>query len=253
MDVKSVIERLRNDEDYYGDFGKQFISNSDIKTLITEPDLFKKQQVETVDMVKGRYFHTAVLEPHKVADNFPIVTCSTRNTNIYKDFVKANSEEGVNPPPIFLTHKEKEDLDYLVQALYAKDDIYNLIKNADAYEEPSIGKIEGLWFKGKGDIVSRGAGFVDDLKTTSDIGKFSSSVLRYYYDSSAFIYREIFDLDVRFIVIDKSTKRIGVYYVSEETYARGRERVMRGLEQYHKYYGENPTHDVTQYYHVDTV
>ena len=27
---KEILERLKNDDDYYGEFGRQFISNSDI-------------------------------------------------------------------------------------------------------------------------------------------------------------------------------------------------------------------------------
>jgi hypothetical protein len=30
---KEILERLKNDDDYYGEFGRQFISNSDIRTL----------------------------------------------------------------------------------------------------------------------------------------------------------------------------------------------------------------------------
>ena len=30
---KEIIKRLRNDDDYYGEFGKQWLSNSDIKDL----------------------------------------------------------------------------------------------------------------------------------------------------------------------------------------------------------------------------
>ena len=34
---KEILERLKNDDDYYGEFGRQFISNSDIRTLMTNP------------------------------------------------------------------------------------------------------------------------------------------------------------------------------------------------------------------------
>ena len=27
---QQIVKKLRNDEDYYGDFGKQYLSNSDI-------------------------------------------------------------------------------------------------------------------------------------------------------------------------------------------------------------------------------
>ena len=31
---KEILKRLESDEDYYGDFGKQYLSNSDIRSLI---------------------------------------------------------------------------------------------------------------------------------------------------------------------------------------------------------------------------
>ena len=31
---KKIIEKLRQDEHYYGDYGKQFLSNSDIHILL---------------------------------------------------------------------------------------------------------------------------------------------------------------------------------------------------------------------------
>ena len=37
MKKEDVIEKLRDDEHYYGDFGKKYLSNSDIKTLLTNP------------------------------------------------------------------------------------------------------------------------------------------------------------------------------------------------------------------------
>ena len=37
MNNKKAIEKLREDEHYYGKFGKQYLSNSDIGTLLTNP------------------------------------------------------------------------------------------------------------------------------------------------------------------------------------------------------------------------
>ena len=37
MNKKDILKRLKNDKDYYGDFGKKFLSNSDIKTLLKNP------------------------------------------------------------------------------------------------------------------------------------------------------------------------------------------------------------------------
>ena len=37
MNKTEIINRLKNDEDYYGSFGKQYLSNSDIQTLLSNP------------------------------------------------------------------------------------------------------------------------------------------------------------------------------------------------------------------------
>jgi hypothetical protein len=68
----NIIEQLKNDADYYGDLGKQFLSNSDIGDLLNNPKNFKKNTETTKAMIEGSYFHTAVLEPEKLG-NFNIV------------------------------------------------------------------------------------------------------------------------------------------------------------------------------------
>ena len=35
--MKEIITRLQNDSDYYGEFGSQFLSNSNIDTLLNDP------------------------------------------------------------------------------------------------------------------------------------------------------------------------------------------------------------------------
>ena len=39
---QQILKKLRNDEDYYGDFGKQFLSNSDIYNLLKNPLKFQQ-------------------------------------------------------------------------------------------------------------------------------------------------------------------------------------------------------------------
>ena len=64
---KKIIKRLRIDEEYYGDFGSQWISNSDIKNLQENTfKQFKSRPKDSENLVKGRYFHQSILEPKKV-------------------------------------------------------------------------------------------------------------------------------------------------------------------------------------------
>ena len=81
---KKTIEKLKQDEHYYGDFGKQFLSNSDISTLLKNPMLLRKDRPKTSAMVIGGYFHTAILEPEKLK-SFKIIKSTTRNTKAYKE------------------------------------------------------------------------------------------------------------------------------------------------------------------------
>ena len=79
MKHEEIIDRLRNDEDYYGDFGKQYLSNSDIPALLRNPLAFKEYMGMTSAFLVGGYFHTAILEPDKLK-KYRIIEASTRAT-----------------------------------------------------------------------------------------------------------------------------------------------------------------------------
>ena len=84
MKREKIIEKLRIDEHYYGDFGKQYLSNSDIKTLLTNPLSLKEPSKTNAHFLVGGYFHTAILEPDKLK-KYKIIDASTRNTKVYKE------------------------------------------------------------------------------------------------------------------------------------------------------------------------
>ena len=63
---KKIIEKLKQDEHYYGDYGKQFLSNSDVSILLKNPKMLREPKPKTSAMVVGGYFHTAILEPDKL-------------------------------------------------------------------------------------------------------------------------------------------------------------------------------------------
>ena len=84
MKKEDVIEKLRDDEHYYGAFGKKYLSNSDIGTLLTNPLALGKQQVPRPAFLVGGYFHTAILEPDKL-HKYKVIQSTTRNTKAYKE------------------------------------------------------------------------------------------------------------------------------------------------------------------------
>ena len=55
MKKKEVLKKLENDEDYYGEFGKKYLSNSDISTLLTNPLLLGQRQPMISAFLIGGY------------------------------------------------------------------------------------------------------------------------------------------------------------------------------------------------------
>ena len=84
MTKKEILKRLENDEDYYGEFGQQYLSNSHIATLLKNPLSLHEPSRQTPAFLIGGYFHTAILEPDKLK-KFKIVQSHTRNTKVYKE------------------------------------------------------------------------------------------------------------------------------------------------------------------------
>ena len=84
MNEQDVLKKLEIDEHYYGDFGKKYLSNSDISTLLTNPLALGQPSKPSPAFLVGGYFHTAILEPEKLK-KFKIVESTTRNTKAYKE------------------------------------------------------------------------------------------------------------------------------------------------------------------------
>jgi len=235
---KEVLDKLVNDEDYYGKFGRQFRSNSDISTLLTNPLALGTPQKPNINFLVGGYFHTAILEPEKLK-KYRIVQSSTRNTKAYKE---------ISGGEMCLLEHEVDNLELLIDTMQSNDVCRDLINGINVeYEQPGIKKIEGLWWKGKADIVNHDEKLVIDLKTTSDITKFRSSAFRYNYDSQAYIYRKIFGYDLVFIAIDKKTRQIGIFDCSDAFYESGKNKVQQAVEQYTLFY-DNPDFDPKNYF-----
>lgn len=237
-----MLDKLRNDEDYYGEYGSQFISNSDIGTLLKNPKQFKVREEPTIAMLQGSYLHTALLEPEKL-DNFKIVEASTRNTNIYKD--ASNGK-------LLLLKNEVDNLEEMVKVIKSNFFFYDSIyREGNLYEEPAIMELFGLPFKGKCDIVCED--FLIDIKTTSDIDDFKWSARKYNYDSQSYIYQQLFDKPLIFYVICKKSHRLGIFEPSEEFILSGKDKVLRAVEVYKKFFSKDNTEDINNFFIKETL
>ncbi len=227
MTKQEVIEKLRNDEDYYGDFGKQYLSNSDIKSLLNNPLALGKESEARPAFLVGGYFHTAILEPNKLK-NFKIIPATTRNTKVYKE---------MSGGELCLLQHEVDQIELMTEAVMDNDICKNLIRVGNIeYEQPNIIELEGQMWKGKADIVNHDEKLIIDLKTTADISKFKSSAYRYNYDSQAYIYSKLFGYEFLFIAIDKTSHQIGLFDCSPEFLESGQDKVKRACEAYDLFY-----------------
>ena len=242
-----VISVLRNDEMYYGDFGRQFLSNSDIRSLLKDPTQFRKERPDGKPLIEGRYFHVSLLEEHK-KDDMTIVNASTRNTNIYKDAVAASGKD------ILLLRSEADELDVVVSAMRSNLRFYDLIyAGGNRFEEPAVQEIKGMLWKGKADVVNPSEGLVIDLKTTQNIDDFHWSAKKNNYDSQAYIYQMLFGYPVLFLVAEKGSGRLGIFNTSEDFLRGGEEKVERAIEVYHKFYGEDASEDINNFFISQTL
>ena len=227
MNKKQVIEKLRDDQNYYGDFGKKYLSNSDIGTLLTNPLALGQPSKPSPAFLVGGYFHTAILEPDKIK-NFKVIEASTRNTKAYKE---------ISDGELCLLQSEVDKIELMTDKVLANNVCKGLIRgNNIEYEQPGITELEGLMWKGKADIVNHDEKLIIDLKTTADLNKFKWSANKYNYDSQAYIYSNLFGYEFIFIVIDKTTHQIGIFDCSPQFYERGKDKVERASAQYKLFY-----------------
>ena len=230
MNKEKILQRLKIDEDYYGEFGNQFLSNTHVGRLLKDPlNVFKPSKPSPAFLVGG-YFHTCILEPDKL-EKYKIVKSTTRNTKAYKDV--AGGE-------LCLLQHEVDTIELMREKVMSNDICADLIMGTDGklndFEVPMITELFGNKWKGKADIVNHNEKLVIDLKTTADIEKFQWSASKYNYDSQAYIYSKLFGYEFLFIVIDKSTHQIGVFDCSPQFYERGEEKVRKASEAYDLFY-----------------
>jgi hypothetical protein len=238
--MENIIELLKDDSAYYSGIGKNYLSNSDISTLLSNPQDFGKPREDNKTFMDGRYFHQLILEPEKAKET-KFVDVTTRNTKEYKAFCEDNNL------PFCMLKKEMVDIENLVKIINANITFYDEIyKDGNQYEVPAVGEIQGMMWKGKADIVTNDA--VIDLKTTSDIHKFKWSAKAYNYDSQCYIYQQLFGKPLVFYVIDKGTGVLGVFRPTDDFVKGGEAKVGRAIEVYNKYFSKTPTDDIANYY-----
>ena len=250
MTEKQILKKLKDDNEYYNGIGKNYLSNSNIQALTTEPRQFQAPQRDGEAFVKGRYFHQLILEKNKAKD-FPIIDATSRSTKIYKDYIADNKLDYA------LLTKDAEHINDMVDFTLGSLPFFDLINDPTAqYEVAAISNdIMGVPWKGKADILIPGK-YVIDLKSSGDVFKFVKNAPYYYYHTQAYIYQILFGLPVVFLVTgktkkyDKNGKRyydLGIFNVSENTMGLAEEKVGQAVASYKKWFATDSKDNIDDY------
>ena len=212
--------------------------------------MFGVSRPDNKNFAEGRYFHQLILEPEKAKD-VVWVDSASRNTKTYKEFIEESGME------VALLRTEKETIEALVDKMRSNLDFFELIHaKGNIFEMPNIMTYSSVGddlenhsltqWKGKADIVHKD--YVIDLKTTSNLDDFKWNARKYNYDSQAFIYQKLFGKPMMFLVIEKKTGRMGMFTGNQDFYQRGQDKMHRAIEVYHKFFSDESTIDIQNYY-----
>lgn len=270
-DKAELIEKMNNDEFYYGYLSKAALSSSSLKLLLDSPKTYRNVaqygSEESQALRDGWLFHTAILEPEVFSSQI-FVDVASKNTKAYRE---AKEEHG----KVF-TMTEKNDAERIADAFLRNTKSIELIRDSE-FEVPIIGEVMGFPFRGKADVLAKnqkieleilgeklglnktinfkvlrdciGTDRIVDLKTTTDIKAFPYSAKKYSYDVQCYLYCQLFGVnytDFTFLVMDKKSLDIGVFHCSEEFYHAGEQKVEAALDIYDTYFLQAA--DLDQYY-----
>ena len=234
-----IIERMYDDEFYYGYLGSNALSSSSAKKLLQSPKAYLKSLNVNQDaqpLRDGRLVHLSVLEPHKIKD-LTIVEGS-KATKGFKEAVLDLGSANV------YTRSEFNNANKIADAVLKCSEVTSLLQGAE-FEVPQAKMIDGLPFRGKADILKDNV--VIDLKTTSDITKFRWSAKHFSYDLQAALYLKMFEADeFIFVVVDKDSKDIMICDCSDEFINNGLVKLDRAIEQY-KYFFQDEIPNLDNY------
>ena len=242
---EEILVQMESDDFYFGHLGKYALSQSSLKTILSNPyehikTLKGKKEKKSDALMMGNLVHWGYLEPHKFYElNF--VEAERVTDKNYKLALQEFGEDNV--------YKAKfgRIAESYVDALNRCDKL-NDIKKRCELEVPAIKMFFGdLPIRGKADLLSETTIF--DLKTTrvnpSEFNKWK--IISLGYDLQAFIYCQLFEVDYfSFIPINKENHSKGIVHCGTEILESGEDKFYKAIEKYRKYF-HNKTVEESQY------
>ena len=215
---EKIVELLRSDQEYYNGIGNKMLSCSSINHIIHNMTLVKPPHHISKELLYGELVHKAILEPEKVGE-IPVAPWKTRSGKGYQEFLDNRGIE------LALTLNDQDRALESVNALLKEYEPYIYDKDC-IFEEPAVGRVMGLPFKAKADILNKSLSTIIDIKTTGNLEGFNQSVWKFNYDCQAYVYKELFGVDnFVFMIVDKRNYNVGTYRPTKWDLERARHKI----------------------------
>ena len=233
---KLITSDLLSSEEYHGT--KNTFSSSQLKTILQDPEVFYKKYVskeipkeESPAFDVGQYFHTALLEPHKLESECIVYEGLARRGKDWDEFKAKHSGKAIitktdkvtadrlinavkeSPVSMALLANSKPEVSAFLEVYVIGNEIFAFDSKETCwcllptgwtattldFEEEDIKDFAvKLVIKVRADAIDTTSGIISDLKsTTGNVKKafeMASKVTAYEYDLSAALYLDIFTL-----------------------------------------------------------
>jgi len=232
--VKEILEKMEDNNFYYGFLGKNTLSSSVAKKLMVSADdyiedISNPKDSDIKPFRDGRLIHVSILESDKINDYYDFVDVASRRNKEFK-LAKENSKGKE-----VMLEKERIWADGLKEVVLEDPEIKEYITKGEC-EKSGIGYIMGLPFRGKADCLYEDK--IIDLKTTSDIDNWEYNSYFYGYDIQSYIYTQLFNKDeFVFVIIDKRNNKLKTYKAPNDFINSGKRKLRRAVENYIEHFG----------------
>ena len=244
-DKEEILKRMEDDSFYYGHLGQYALSSSSLKKLLQSPRAYRNSlrysDNSSQALRDGRLVHLSILEPEKVKDL--IVIEGTKAKKEYKDAVAEHGDHMV------YTESEMNNAFWIADAVLKNNEASFLLQGCD-YEISGVDMIEDIAFRAKADAISKDRSVIVDLKTTSaNIEDWKWEAKKYNYGLQAALYMHIFNsIEFIFLVVNKSTKDIGIFDCSSSLIEKGQEDFYRAIDIYKEYFTKDNSNELIDNY-----
>jgi exodeoxyribonuclease VIII len=242
-----------NDEWYYGD--QTLVTNSHLKVLLESgPEglahYFENGSEDNAAFAFGRALHCLILEPEEFTNRYYIFDdreickqiggARPTSTNKYKEWKEQLSMDNLGKEMISLY--DMNTMEAMEAKLYSIPQVKSLLEDT-AREIIYRNELLGVPVKCKIDAIKPNRAIID-LKTTSDAPtpyNMAKRIRNFGYDRQMAFYADIADVESAFIIAVQKTApyTVGVYEISRETLAEGKEKYEFALNMYKELYRGN--------------